>query len=117
MYTIGKDEIPSTATSADVSDGYHTFPELYDHRIMLFIALMRMASEAGLECGWSRNHDDGQPCFGGGWAIGWITAPSGKQARYHMELARPLPAHLERATGSSWNGKEETIEALAELSL
>lgn len=117
MYIVGKDPIPSTATSADVSDGFHTFPQLYDHRISLFLALMTMASKAGMECGWSRNHDDGKPCFGGGWVIAWITAPSGKQARYHMEDSRPLNPALEKEIGSAWNGNEETLSALAELSL
>lgn len=100
----------------NMSDGYHTFAELYDHRIMLFLALMRMAADAGLECGWSRKHDDGELCFGGGWVIGWVTLPNGKQVRYHMEDTRPLPPMLEKDLGSSWNGKEETLEALADLS-
>jgi len=103
--------IPSSELQ-QMSDGYHTFAELYDHRIMLFLALMRMAADAGMDCGWSRKHDDGELCFGGGWVIGWITVPSGKQARYHMEDTRPLPPALEKETGSPWNGKEETIEAL-----
>ena len=59
----------------EISEGYHTFSELYDHRIMLFLALMKAASDAGLECGWSRRHDDGELCFGGGWVIGWINCP------------------------------------------
>lgn len=113
---IGKDiQIPDGVTSNQVSDGYHTFGELYDHRISLFIALMSMASARGLDCGWSRNHSDGLPCFGGGWVIGWITTPSGRQARYHMEDSRPLLPGLERPVGSPWNGIEETLDALAEL--
>ena len=102
-------------STGEISDGYHTFNELYDHRIMLFLALMKAASDAGLECGWSRRHDDGELCFGGGWVIGWITTPAGLQARYHMEDSRPLPPSLERPLGSPWNGQEETLTALAEL--
>ena len=106
--------IPSSELQ-NMSDGYHTFAELYDHRIMLFLALMRLAADAGMECGWSRKHSDGALCFGGDWVIGWVTLPSGKQVRYHMEDTRPLPPDLEKEIGSQWNGKEETIEALSEF--
>ena len=108
--------LPEGIKPENVSDGFHTFKELYDHRIMLFLALMQMSANAGLECGWSRRHSDGELCFGGGWVIGWITAPSGKQARYHMEDFRPLMLGLEKNFGSPWNGKEETLDALSELS-
>ena len=107
--------LPEGVTANDVSDGYHTFGELYNHRIHNFLAVMGMASASGLECGWSRKHDDGESCFGGGWVIAWVTAPSGLQARYHMEDTRPLPPSLEREIGAPWNGQEETLEALAEL--
>ena len=106
--------IPSSELQ-NMSDGYHTFKELYDHRIMLFLALMRMAADAGLECGWSRKHSDGELCFGGGWVIGWVAMPNGKQARYHMEDTRPLPPMLEKPLGLPWNGKEETLDALLSL--
>ena len=99
----------------EISEGYHTFSELYDHRIMLFLALMKAASDAGLECGWSRKHDDGELCFGGGWVIGWIVAPSGLEVRYHMEDTRPLPPALEHERGTPWNGVNETLPALDEL--
>jgi hypothetical protein len=96
-----------------VSDGYHTFTELYDHRI----SAMAMAEKIGLEVGSSRKHDDGNLCFGGGWVIAWITAPSGKQARYHMEEFRPLRPDLERPLGSPWNGKLATLQEIAGLEI
>lgn len=97
--------------------GGYLLDELYTSRITGFIELMMKASESGLETGWSKKHDDGEPCFGGGWIISWITAPSGKQARYHMEDTRNLPLELEREVGSPWNGQEETLDALKELKL
>ena len=113
---LGKDiPLPNGVKSNDVSDGFHTFGELYEHRINNFLALIHLAHLAGMDCGWSRRHDDGELCFGGGWVIAWITTPSGLQARYHMEDNRPLPAELEQRLGSPWNGREETIDALAEL--
>jgi len=41
----------------EVSDGYHTFNELYDHRVRLFSSLMH--SYSGLSW-WSRKHSDGE---------------------------------------------------------
>ena len=113
---IGKDiTLPAGTQTNDISDGYHTFGELYDHRILNFIALMNIADKQGLKCGWSDRHDDGELCFGGGWVIAWIVAPSGKQARYHMEANRPLPTRLKKDVGLKWNGNEETLETLQEL--
>ena len=48
----------------DASDGYHTFTELYEHRIALFIALCRARSEDdkfyGIDEIWrSKLHSDG----------------------------------------------------------
>ena len=88
---------------------------LYDSRVRLFIEILSLAAEAGMECGWSRKHSDGELCFGGSWVIGWVTLPNGKQVRYHMEDTRTLPPMLEKETGSTWNGKEETLAALDDL--
>lgn len=95
--------------------GSFTLTDVYDSRAKGFIALMEKAHQAGLEVGWSKKHDDGELCFGGGWVISWIVAHSGKQARYHMEDTRNLPPELEREIGSPWNGEEETLDALKEL--
>lgn len=117
MCILGKDiELPEGVSISEVSDGYHTFGDLYNHRIYNFIAVMNLCSKLGLDCGWSKKHSDGELCFGGGWVICWITTPTGLQARYHMEDFRHLPKHLERPLGSKWNGEHETIEALAEIS-
>ena len=61
-----------------ISDGYHTFDELYDHRCHLFVALMK--SNAGLS--WrSKLHADGSAWPG--WFIGGMRLPSG-DVTYHM---------------------------------
>ena len=48
-----------------LSDGDHTFDDLYNHRCTLFLALMRVANEHGADYGiddvwFSRTHDDGE---------------------------------------------------------
>jgi hypothetical protein len=42
--------------AAQTSDGYHTFDELYEHRALLFIALMRAYPEISWR---ANNHSDG----------------------------------------------------------
>lgn len=69
-----------------LSDGYHTFEELYEHRHALLLALMRTMPECFCA---SWKHSDGEPCFGGDdWFIICGQLPNGAQISYH------LPARL-----------------------
>ena len=62
-----------------VSDGYHTFDELYDHRCLLFIALMR----AHHDVAWAtRAHHNGE--VWAGWFIAGLKLPTGKTITYHL---------------------------------
>jgi len=67
----------------NVSDGYHTFGQLYDHRITLYIALAKkMASDV-----WrSVHHSDGSMYEG--WFILGINKEKGKQITYHIPMER-----------------------------
>lgn len=71
-----------------ISDGYHTFKELYDHRIALFITLCnflysRFRSED--ETPWkSKKHHDGT--MFDGWFIAGIGKAKGKQISYHLPI-------------------------------
>lgn len=75
-----------------VSDGYHTFDELYSHRIALFIALCKQRVELYAEHGseaevWrSRKHSDGELAFGGSWFVLGIGKEPGKQITYHLPM-------------------------------
>lgn len=63
----------------EVSDGYHTFNELYEHRQLLFIALMR----AHPEISWrANNHADGTHYEG--WFIAGMHLPTG-DISYHLK--------------------------------
>lgn len=62
----------------EVSDGYHTFNELYDHRCCLFVALLHCKADIS----WvSKLHDDGT-CLDG-WFIAGINLPTGT-ITYHL---------------------------------
>ena len=63
-----------------VSDGYHTFDELYEHRSALFLALSR-----ALGTGWrSMIHVDGASFEG--WFIAGLPLPTG-DITYHLPVA------------------------------
>lgn len=71
-----------------VSDSYHTFGELYNHRLGLFAALMMTNPEIS----WiSKRHHDGSSYPG--WFIGGMNLPTG-QITYHLPL--PFFEHLVR---------------------
>lgn len=75
-----------------ISDGYHTFGELYEHRIRLFIlvcnTLSRMQEEfiqaPNTEIWKSRFHSDGKLAYGGGWFVLGIGKKIGHQITYHL---------------------------------
>jgi len=77
---------------ADVSDGYHTIQELYDHRIELYLTLCRLlASKYKLQIDgkgvWrSKVHSDGTS-YEGWFLLGILTVP-GQQITYHIPLSR-----------------------------
>ena len=67
-----------------ISDGYHTFGELYEHRITLFIALCKLIRQGNT---WrSKKHSDGSE-FEGWFIMGINTAP-GEQISYHLPLSK-----------------------------
>ena len=59
-------------------DGYHTFEELYEHRIALFIALMKQMPDKSWR---ANNHDDGTNLEG--WFIAGIHLSTG-DISYHL---------------------------------
>lgn len=66
--------------TGETSDGYHTFNELYKHRVALFIALMHAYPAMSW---WSRKHHDGT-MYDGDWIIAGMDLPNG-QITYHMQ--------------------------------
>ncbi len=102
MKTITKITIDGIDKTGLISDGYHTFDELYDHRITLFIALCKMQSwvyspgdRNDFPDGYNKNvwrskrHADGELCFGTGtqFVLG-VFRKKGKQITYHIPIER-----------------------------
>jgi hypothetical protein len=73
------------AKIGEVSDGYHTFNELYEHRHALFIALCRHWQMPSL-CWRARQHADGS--MYDGWFVMGLTTMRGKvtQITYHLPI-------------------------------
>lgn len=66
----------------NVSDGFHTFGELYAHRIELFIALCRQFKNIPGKVWRSRFHSDGSHFDG--WFVLGINKSKGNQITYHL---------------------------------
>ena len=87
------EEIKTLKETNNVSDGYHTFGELYDHRIENFLALVKaihVLNKFRLEkrrtpLWYSMNHSDGGKVYKG-WFVAGIDTSPGKQITYHIPI-------------------------------
>ncbi len=112
----------------EVSDGYHTMDELYEHRIALFIALLRTKQDIDdmenarrtvpIYSIWrSETHSDGTKFDG--WFILGIGKETGKQISYHLPLSKwsetDFVETLDRAP--EWDGHtpSDVLERLKNL--
>ena len=83
-----------------ISDGYHTFADLYEQRLILSAALAQNNPHA-----WkSKRHEDGSVPFGGGWFIMGFDTDEGCYT-YHYELKDwDLFQCKELDKGKPWDG-------------
>lgn len=84
-----------TGEDLDVFDGYHTLREVYDHRMAIFSALLRVVSfntKSIDPCWKSKHHSDcagiGNPCCSmfEGFFVAGIGYKPGTQITYHLPL-------------------------------
>lgn len=103
-------------------DGYHTFKELYDHRIALFIALANFLSIAydeygsGLKVWKSKIHHDGTSLDG--WFIAGIGEKKGEQISYHLPLDKwdeLLVDFIDKAPEFDGHTSDDVLERLKKL--
>lgn len=97
-------EIPASGIK-DVSDGYHTFRSLYDQRLVLTAALVRVHKEIAWK---SKLHADGEEPFGGRHFVVGFSTPAGEYTyHYNLEhwdmfdcqelpLAKPWDGHTDK---------------------
>jgi hypothetical protein len=76
--------IASGCKTNEISDGYHTFEQLYEHRIVLYIALCNMIGTGNI---WkSKKHSDGTEWDG--WFLLGIDTRQGRQITYHLPISK-----------------------------
>ncbi|MCG7931938.1 MAG: hypothetical protein N0E44_18045 [Candidatus Thiodiazotropha lotti] len=73
-------ELKIECDTNEVSDGYHTFGELYDHRCLLFVVLMRSNPELSWR---ANNHHDGTMLEN--WFVAGMHLPTG-DITYHLPV-------------------------------
>lgn len=98
-----------------VSDGYHSFEELYKYR-MLYNAAFFNSIKDKYNVYKSRKHSDGELCFGGGWFIVIAELPTGQISNhYNMEdwLLFKIPV---KEKADPWDGHTPE-EAASRLTL
>lgn len=69
-----------------ISDGYHTFEELYEFRKVYNAALFNEWAKFQIpsyDVHKSWKHNDGEPCFGGGWFIVVAVLPTGQISNHY----------------------------------
>ena len=112
-------KLPEGVDIGEISDGYHTFNELYDFRKTYNAALFNeWAAQGKYSVHKSEKHYEGDVCFGGGWFIVVANLPSGQISNHyemkHWDLFR-VPA-VEKAK-YEWDGhtSEDVINRLKSL--
>lgn len=79
-------QLVEASDKGEISDGYHTFNELYRYRMLYNAAFFNeLASNGKVNVVKSKRHHDGEKCFGGGWFIVMAELPTG-QISNHYEL-------------------------------
>ena len=98
-------------TMGELSDGYHTFDQLYDFRREYNAALVNSGVWPAHK---SHRHHDGELCFGGGWFIVMMETPFG-QISNHYECKYWDEFHCEeKYVADEWDGHtdEDVLERL-----
>ena len=97
-----------------VSDGYHTFDELYDFRRAYNAAL---DNTHVYPCIKSHRHNDGELCFGGGWFIVQMNLPTGQISNHYEDKYWGEFDCKEQERAEPWDGHTESdvLSRLTEL--
>lgn len=106
-------EIAGVEDIGDVSDGFHTFNQLYHQRAMLFACIVNQNSDISWK---THKHEDGEPCFGGGWFLVTIDTPQGAYGYHYEDKYWDLFKCKELDKAKHWDGyTEEDVDRLLSL--
>lgn len=96
-------KIPETGIN-DLSDGFHTFRQLYYQRMMLFATIVKQNKDKAWK---SLRHEDGELCFGGGWFIVGVDTPEGSYTYHYEDSFYSLFDCEELEYAKHWDGHTE----------
>jgi hypothetical protein len=101
--------------AGSITDGYHTFDDLYSHRCALTAALAKALGSAAWRS--KAHHPDGPPMFEGGYFVVGIDLPGGP-VTYHYKLTHwddfAGVRELEHAPPWDGAGPSATVDRLLE---
>lgn len=86
----------------EISDGYHTFNELYYYRMLYNAAFFNMLPKEWVHK--SKKHHDGEECFGGGWFIVMANLPTGQISNHYELKDWDLFQIPEKEVADKWDG-------------
>lgn len=86
----------------EVSDGYHTFNELYYYRMLYNAAFFNLLPKAWVHK--SKRHHTGEECFGGGWFIVMANLPTGQISNHYELKDWDLFKVPEKEIADEWDG-------------
>lgn len=86
----------------EISDGYHTFNELYRYRMLYNAAFFNMLPKDIVHK--SKKHHDGEECFGGGWFIVMANLPTGQISNHYELKDWDLFQIPEKYIADEWDG-------------
>lgn len=89
----------------EISDGYHTFDELYEYR-MLYNALLfnEWGAQKKFKVHKSHLHSDSEPPFGGGWFVVMAELPTGQISNHYEDQYWDLFQIQETPVAHAWDG-------------
>ena len=87
-----------------VSDGYHTFDELYEFRRAYNAALVNTHAYPSIK---SHRHSNGELCYGGGWFIVQMQLPTGQISNHYEDKYWDEFDCEERECADPWDGHTE----------
>lgn len=88
----------------NISDGYHTFNELYRYRMLYNAAFFNELAKGDIKVCKSHKHHDGEECFGEGWFIVMAELPTGQISNHYENQYWELFNIPELDTAWEWDG-------------
>lgn len=113
--------LPELFEKGKISDGYHTFDELYEFRKVYNAALFNILAlpSAGYDYNVHKSlkHHDGELCFGGGWFIVMAELPTGQVSNHYEVKDWDLFKCKEVEKAAEWDGhtSEDVLNRLKSL--